>query len=98
MTKLSKDQALGDHARLRRSPVAVASLQKALQDLGQGRHAAASAGLRKLIQQFPGVPQLWVNLGLAAAGTLDSAGARASFSTRDGVGTERFRFAQFCRP
>jgi tetratricopeptide (TPR) repeat protein len=49
----------------------MASWQNALQHLNNGRHAPALASYRNLVQQFPGVAQLWAELGLAAAGDLE---------------------------
>ncbi len=57
----------------------MASWQNALQYLNTGRHAPALAGFNKLVQQFPGVSQLWAELGIAAAGNLDFASADKSF-------------------
>jgi Flp pilus assembly protein TadD len=65
--------------RLRRSPRAMSSWQNALQCLNSGRHAPAFAGFQNLVQQFPGVPQLWAEMGIAAAGDLDFASADESF-------------------
>lgn len=45
--------------------------QNALKDLNNGRHAAALAAYHSLVQQFPGVPQLWTELGLAASEDLE---------------------------
>jgi tetratricopeptide (TPR) repeat protein len=36
-----------------------------------GRHAAAVTIYRNLVKQFPGVPQLWAELGIAATGDLE---------------------------
>jgi len=60
-----------DLARLRRSPQAMASWQNALQSLNHGYTASALQTLNKLVQQFPGVAQLWAELGLAAMGELE---------------------------
>jgi Flp pilus assembly protein TadD len=65
--------SLDDLAKLQRSPHVMASWQHAQQYLLNGRHAPALASYRKLVQQFPGVSQLWAELGLAAAGDLDFA-------------------------
>ena len=64
--------------KLRRSP-AMASWQNALQHLNAGRHAPALAIYRNLVQQFPGVAQLWAELGLAAAGDLEFSLADQAF-------------------
>jgi tetratricopeptide (TPR) repeat protein len=60
-----------DLAKLRRSPRAMSSWQNALKYLGNGSHAPALAGYHDLVQQFPHVPRLWAELGLAAAGDLE---------------------------
>ncbi|MGD0814701.1 MAG: sulfotransferase [Verrucomicrobiota bacterium] len=57
----------------------MASWQNAMQHLNAGRHAPALAIYRDLIQQFPGVTQLWAELGLAAAGDLEFALADQAF-------------------
>ena len=57
----------------------MASWQHAQQYLHNGRHAPALASYRNLVQQFPGVAQLWAELGLAAAGDLDFALADQAF-------------------
>jgi len=71
MIKKADSNPQDDLARLRRSPQAEAYWQNAQQYLLTGRHAHALAAYRNLIQQFPGVSQLWAELGLAAAGELD---------------------------
>ena len=53
--------------------------QNALKHLNNGRHAPALASYRNLVQQFPGVPQLWAELGIAAAGELEFALADQAF-------------------
>ncbi|MGD0814702.1 MAG: sulfotransferase [Verrucomicrobiota bacterium] len=57
----------------------MAAWQNAMQHLNAGRHAPALAIYRDLVQQFPGVAQLWAELGLAAAGDLEFALADQSF-------------------
>jgi tetratricopeptide (TPR) repeat protein len=78
MIESAKSNPLEDLAKLRRSP-AMASWQNALQHLNTGRHAPALAGYRDLVQQFPGVAQLWAELGLAAAGDLEFSLADQAF-------------------
>jgi tetratricopeptide (TPR) repeat protein len=73
MIKNAKSDTLDDLAKLRRSPHAEAYWQNAQRYLLNGRHAHALASYRNLVQQFPGVAQLWAELGLAAAGALDFA-------------------------
>lgn len=79
MIEFSKNQAPGDEARLRHSPTDMASVRKALEDLRQGRHADAAPALGNLVQQYPAVKMLWVNLALAAAGCQDFAAAGQAF-------------------
>jgi tetratricopeptide (TPR) repeat protein len=79
MLNSAKNNPLPDLAKLQRSPHAMASWQNAQQYLRNGRHAPAFASYRKLVQQFPGVPQLWFELGRAAAGDLDYAQADQAF-------------------
>lgn len=67
----AQNESANDLVKLHGSSRAMASWQKAQQDLLQGRHAPAMAGYRALVQQFPGASQLWAELGLAAAGALD---------------------------
>lgn len=60
-----------DLARLRQIPQAEAIWQNAQHALLCGNHVTALASYQTLVQQFQGVPQLWAELGLAAAGELD---------------------------
>jgi len=71
MTNNGKDDAQDDLAKLQRSPQFMASWQNAQQYLLSGRPAPALASYRNLVQQFPGVSQLWAELCIAAAGELD---------------------------
>jgi tetratricopeptide (TPR) repeat protein len=73
MIKDAKNETLDDLAKLRRSPHAEDYWQNAQRFLLNGRHDHALASYRNLVQQFPGVSQLWAELGLAAAGGLDFA-------------------------
>ncbi|MGD0814699.1 MAG: sulfotransferase [Verrucomicrobiota bacterium] len=73
MIKNAKSDTPDDLAKLRRSPQAEAYWQNVQRFLLNGRYANALAGYRTLTQQFPGVSQLWAELGLAAAGELDFA-------------------------
>jgi tetratricopeptide (TPR) repeat protein len=57
----------------------MASWQHAQEYLRHRRPAVALASYRKLVQQFPGVPQLWAELGMAAAGDLEFALAGQAF-------------------
>lgn len=60
-----------DLVKLQRSPRDVARWQKAQQQVVGERHAAALASYRDLVRQYPGVEQLWFELGLAALGDLE---------------------------
>jgi tetratricopeptide (TPR) repeat protein len=75
----AKCNPLDDLAKLRRSAHAMSSWQNALQCMNNGQHATALASLHNLVQQFPGVPQLWAELGIAAAGDLEFALADQAF-------------------
>ncbi|MGP8200004.1 MAG: tetratricopeptide repeat-containing sulfotransferase family protein [Limisphaerales bacterium] len=79
MTQTSKNSASEDLARLQRWPHAAESWQHAQRHLRAGNHAAALAIYRNLAQMFPGVPQLWAELGSAAAGDLDFTEADLAF-------------------
>ena len=60
-----------DTAKLQRSPRDTARWRKAQEKLLGGRHAAALVDYRDLARRFPGVAELWFELGNAAAGELD---------------------------
>jgi tetratricopeptide (TPR) repeat protein len=79
MMENAKSSPQEDLAKLRRSPNGMASWQNALHHLNNGRNAPALASYHGLVQQFPGVPQLWAELGLAASGELDFALADQAF-------------------
>jgi tetratricopeptide (TPR) repeat protein len=79
MMESAKTNPRDDLAKLRRSPDGMASWQSALKHLNCGRHAPALAGYQSLVQRFPGVPQLWAEMGLAAAGELEFALADQAF-------------------
>jgi tetratricopeptide (TPR) repeat protein len=57
----------------------VARWQRAQQEMLGGRHGPALASYRDLVQRFPGVVQLWFELGMAAAGQLDFKLAEQAF-------------------
>jgi len=77
---MSADTGSGnDLARLQKSPAAVASLQNAQQYLRNRRYGPALAAFRKLTEQFPGIPHLWGELGMAAAGELEFEEAEVAF-------------------
>jgi tetratricopeptide (TPR) repeat protein len=58
-------------AKLQNSPREVARWQKAQQQLMGKRFGPALAGYRDLIKRFPGIAQLWFELGMAAMGELE---------------------------
>ena len=68
-----------DLAKLRRSPREVARWQKAQENLLGGRHTAAIRGYRELARSYPGIPELWFELGNAAVGELDFATANQAY-------------------
>jgi tetratricopeptide (TPR) repeat protein len=57
--------------KLQSSPREVARWQKAQQQLMGKRFAAALAGYQDVVKRFPGVAQLWFELGMAALGELE---------------------------
>lgn len=79
MTESANNPQSSDLSKIQRSPSAMASWQHAKQYLNSGRHAPALASYHNLVQQFPGVPQLWIELGLAAAGDLEFSLADQAF-------------------
>jgi tetratricopeptide (TPR) repeat protein len=60
-----------DSEKLQQSPRHVVRWQKAQQNLLNGRIDAALEAYHSLLKQFPGVAELWFELGLAAAKQLD---------------------------
>ena len=60
-----------DLAKLQGSQGGLASWQDAQKHLHTGHHAPALAGYQNLVEQFPDVPELWAEMGQAAAGNLD---------------------------
>lgn len=58
-------------ARLQRSPRDLDRWQKAQAQLLGGRSGPALAGYRDLAARFPGIPELWFELGNAASSELD---------------------------
>jgi tetratricopeptide (TPR) repeat protein len=65
--------------KLQRNPRQVARWQSAQQELLSDHHRTALAAYRGLVQRFPGVGQLWFELGMAAAGELDFPLAEQAF-------------------
>jgi tetratricopeptide (TPR) repeat protein len=68
-----------DLAKLQRIPREVARWQRAQQTLLSGGRGHALASYRELVQRFPGIPQLWFEMGIGAMGELDFALAEHSF-------------------
>jgi tetratricopeptide (TPR) repeat protein len=60
-----------DSEELQRSPRHLARWQKAQQDLVKGRPDLALAAYRELLVKFPGIAELWFELGFAAGKELD---------------------------
>ena len=59
-----------DLSKLQRTPRETARWQRAQQDLLGGQSVRALAGYSDLVQRYPGVAQLWFELGIAATGQL----------------------------
>jgi tetratricopeptide (TPR) repeat protein len=68
-----------DLVKLQRTPREVARWQRAQQELLGGRHGVALARYRELVQQYPGVIQLWFELGMAATAQLEFKLAEEAF-------------------
>jgi len=66
-----KNLTSSDFEKIQHSPRHIAQWQKAQQQLLHGRAEPALAAYRELVKQFPGVPGLWFELGMAAAKELD---------------------------
>jgi Flp pilus assembly protein TadD len=81
-----------DLVKLQRSPRDVARWQKAQQHVVGERHAQALAGYRDLVKHFPGVAQLWFELGLAATGELEFKLALEVFSRAEQLAAQDAAF------
>ena len=68
-----------DLAKLQRSPRDQVRWQKAQEQLLGGRSGPALAAYRDLTRRFPGIPQLWFELGNAASAELDFPQAGAAY-------------------
>jgi tetratricopeptide (TPR) repeat protein len=68
-----------DLQRLQGLPRQVARWQNAQQQLLSGRPEGALSAYRDLVQRFPGVAQLWFELGMAAMAALDFSQAEQAF-------------------
>ena len=71
---------MSDLVRLQRSSRDISRWQRAQQQVVGERYASAIPAYRDLVQRFPGVEQLWFELGLAALGNIDFALAQDAFS------------------
>lgn len=69
-----------DLLKLQRTPRELARWQKAQQLVLGNRHAPALANYRDLVRHYPGVAQLWFELGIAALGALELAAAEEAFA------------------
>jgi tetratricopeptide (TPR) repeat protein len=69
----------GNPAQMRLSPRDAARWQEAQQQLLGGRYKAALPAYRALVNRVPSVPELWFELGNAAAGELDFAQANHAY-------------------
>src|SRR5581483_9458187 len=70
---------MSDLEKLHASPRDVALWRRAQQQVLEQRHRPALETYRDLVHRFPGVAQLWFELGIAAAGELDFALADDAF-------------------
>jgi Flp pilus assembly protein TadD len=77
--ELAKNPMPPDLAKLQSSPRDAERWQKAQQQLLSGRQSQALPNYRDLARRFPGVVQLWFELGIAAANDLDFALANQAF-------------------
>lgn len=68
-----------DAIKLQRTPRDLARWQKAQTQLLGGRFGPALAGYHDLVRRYPGVAELWFELGNAAAGELDFALANRAY-------------------
>ena len=68
-----------DFQKLQRIPRQFARWQNAQQQLVSGRPSSALASYHDLVQRFPGVAQLWFELGIAEMGALNFALAERAF-------------------
>ncbi len=77
-----------DLARLQRSPQEVKRWLKAKQQLSAGRAGPALEAYCELVKGFPGLPRLWFELGIAAAGELDFTLANDAFRRTAELGAQ----------
>ena len=77
-----------DLARLERSPRDLERWQKAQQQLLAGRAGAVLPVYHDLTQRFPGILNLWFELGTAAAGDLDFALACQAFERAETLASD----------
>jgi tetratricopeptide (TPR) repeat protein len=66
-------------AKLQRNPRALGRWQKAREQLLGGRSGPALSSYRDLVRHYPGVAELWLELGNAAIGELDFAQANLAY-------------------
>lgn len=71
MLNRTKIGSAEDLAKLQGSPTGMASWQDAQEFLNSGQPAPALASYQNLVKQFPDVSQLWIEMGQAAAASLD---------------------------
>lgn len=69
----------GTRLQLQSSPRDIARWQKAQEQLLGGRSGPALASYRELVRRYPAIPELWFELGNAAAGELDFALASQAY-------------------
>jgi tetratricopeptide (TPR) repeat protein len=68
---LMGDAVSGDLAKLQSVPRETARWQKAQNQLMSGRYGQALTAYRSLVESYPGIAQLWFELGITAGGELE---------------------------
>ncbi len=81
-----------DLIKLQRSPRDFARWQKAQQQVVTERHALAMTNYLDLVKRFPGVEQLWFELGLAAMGELEFGPAAEAFGRAEQLAAKDVSF------
>jgi len=70
---------MNDMLKIQATPRDLARWQKAQEQLMSGRSGPALAGYRDLLRRYPGVAELWFEMGNAASGELDFAQANKAY-------------------
>ena len=70
---------MNDMLKIQATPRDLARWQKAQEQLMSGRSGPALAGYRDLVRRYPGLAELWFEMGNAASGELDFAQANKAY-------------------